>query len=160
MRTAHFIGNARKSVVLPRFIYKTKHCGDNTIKTYFCYFGAVKGAAARRFCRALFATSSIAKIQLLNYTFVYSKSNQPAAARRLWHQGTSSRRVFAKLQSDRNYFLSALTGIMGALANIALFGGGVSTFYKAVRRSRLYAFAQLLQSLISQRLVSAAPRYL
>ena len=82
MRTAHFIGNARKSAVLLRFIYNKERCGDNTIKQYFCYFKAIRGAAARRFCRALFATSSIAKIQLLNYTFVYSKSNQPAAARR------------------------------------------------------------------------------
>ena len=32
MRTAHFIGNARKSAVLPRFIYNIKHCGDNIIK--------------------------------------------------------------------------------------------------------------------------------
>ena len=92
MCTAHFIGNARKSAVLLRFIYNKKRCGDNTIKQYFCYFKAIRGAAARRFCRALFATSSIAKIQLLNYTFVYSKSNQPAAARRGEAHGASATR--------------------------------------------------------------------
>ena len=55
MRTAHFIGNARKSAVLLRFIYSKKRCGDNTIKQYFCYFKAIRGAAARR-CQVLLDT--------------------------------------------------------------------------------------------------------
>ena len=85
MRTAHFIGNARKSAVLLRFIYNKKRCGDNTIKQYFCYFKAIRGAAARRFCRALFILykhceekawthlASLAQILALKFRFATSR---------------------------------------------------------------------------------------
>ena len=45
MHTAHFIGALAEKCDFGRRvirIYSIRHCGDNTVKKYFCYFGAVK----------------------------------------------------------------------------------------------------------------------